>query len=479
MLRTIILRSVSLLSTEHTSYCVLRKLVRSESTLIGEQSSLFYGNEHDNIAKVIKCRNGPDIDSQDAKVLYNEDDERDVKHNQGSNVSRELPRTYEEFAERRRLPVIQPENPRLLKVAVIGMPNAGKSTLTNQLIGTKVSAVSSKVHTTRCNITGVLVEDETQIEFWDTPGLVTTKHCMKFSLEHTFMSGPKLSASRADLIMVVVDASNKRERAKINAGIMGILERHAEKKSILVLNKVDQIKKKKKLIDITARLSDGTVGGLRTHEGLARLCVTEKTHMQNIIDKAEARAKKKGYLIDVQGDSAHQVSAELDSENNLQDGDKDAVDEKLGWPSFSQVFMVSALDGDGIQDLRTFLIDHSPLATWRYNGSIVTPRSPQSLVVECIKEKVLENTRDEIPYLVKYHIESWIITAVGTLCVAVNLIVPQNRHMTFVLGPEGRTISAIAEQARQTMANAFQCDVALKLIVKSSEKKKRKSHVRK
>lgn len=66
-----------------------------------------------------------------------------------------------------------PENPRVLRVVLLGAPNAGKSTLSNQLLGRKVFPVSKKVHTTRCQALGVITEKETQVILLDTPGIIS------------------------------------------------------------------------------------------------------------------------------------------------------------------------------------------------------------------------------------------------------------------------------------------------------------------
>jgi small GTP-binding protein len=175
---------------------------------------------------------------------------------------RRVPKTTEEYRRQQRLEVEQPLMPRLSRVVIIGTPNVGKSTLTNELVGWKISSVSAKVHTTRHKVIGIIVEDETQVEFLDTPGVVSRKHCAKHKLESTFISDPQTSVDVADIIAVVCDTTNQRERERLNPGILQLLQNHSNKESILILNKIDKIREKRKLLDITTRLTCGVVGGI-------------------------------------------------------------------------------------------------------------------------------------------------------------------------------------------------------------------------
>lgn len=83
---------------------------------------------------------------------------------------------------------------RLLKVAIIGAPNVGKSTLLNRLVQSDISCVSKKAHTTRKNALGVYTERDAQLEFYDSPGMVTRQHLLKHKLEDSLFEYPGLAA---------------------------------------------------------------------------------------------------------------------------------------------------------------------------------------------------------------------------------------------------------------------------------------------
>ena len=91
-------------------------------------------------------------------------------------------------------------------VAVIGAPNAGKSTLINQLVGGKVSIVSATVQTTRTTVRGIVSQDQTQIIFIDTPGLFDPQR----KLERAMVAAAWNSREDADFILLICDASSKK-----------------------------------------------------------------------------------------------------------------------------------------------------------------------------------------------------------------------------------------------------------------------------
>lgn len=129
-------------------------------------------------------------------------------------------------------------------VAVLGQPNAGKSTLINQLVGHKVSIVSHKVQTTRQRILGITVHNEAQIILIDTPGIFQAKA----RLEKAMVNAAWSAGNDADLIVVLHDATKRFEATE------KILVELKEKKATLVLNKVDLIQKER-LLEIIAHFT--------------------------------------------------------------------------------------------------------------------------------------------------------------------------------------------------------------------------------
>ena len=135
-------------------------------------------------------------------------------------------------------------------VVIIGLPNVGKSTLLNQLLGTKVSIVSPKPQTTRFNIKGVLTRDNFQIIFVDTPGIHDAK-----SLFNQLMVKEALNAlQEVDIILWVMDVTH---RIPEEEKILDLIKK-ANKPTILVLNKIDLIKKQELLpiIDYFSKLHE-------------------------------------------------------------------------------------------------------------------------------------------------------------------------------------------------------------------------------
>ncbi len=128
------------------------------------------------------------------------------------------------------------KNTRCGYVALIGAPNAGKSTITNHFIGSKVSIVSPKVQTTRTIVRGIGVFEDTQIIFVDTPGIFKPKR----RLDRAMVSSAWDGAKDADITVLVVDA--KRGFDDETRSIIARLKRK-NKKAILLLNKVDLVHK--------------------------------------------------------------------------------------------------------------------------------------------------------------------------------------------------------------------------------------------
>ncbi|NP_001304915.1 GTPase Era, mitochondrial isoform 3 [Homo sapiens] len=130
-----------------------------------------------------------------------------------------------------------PENSRVLRVVLLGAPNAGKSTLSNQLLGRKVFPVSRKVHTTRCQALGVITEKETQVILLDTPGIISPGKQKRHHLELSLLEDPWKSMESADLVVVLVDVSDKWTRNQLSPQLLRCLTKYSQIPSVLVMNK--------------------------------------------------------------------------------------------------------------------------------------------------------------------------------------------------------------------------------------------------
>lgn len=128
--------------------------------------------------------------------------------------------------------------------AILGAPNAGKSTLTNKLVGSKVAIVSPKVQTTRMAVRGVAMQGETQIVFVDTPGIFRPRR----RLDRAMVGAAWAGAEDAEAILLVVDAADitanpQSLAARDTESILEGLKNLKSKKAALVLNKIDGMKR--------------------------------------------------------------------------------------------------------------------------------------------------------------------------------------------------------------------------------------------
>ena len=133
-------------------------------------------------------------------------------------------------------------------VAIVGAPNAGKSTLVNALVGQKIAITSSKAQTTRTRLLGVAIEGDTQLMLVDTPGIFEPKR----RLDRAMVAAAWDGAQDADIVALVIDG-----RAGLGPKVEIIAEslQHRTEKKILIINKVD-VSKKEKLLVHAEKLND-------------------------------------------------------------------------------------------------------------------------------------------------------------------------------------------------------------------------------
>ncbi len=144
--------------------------------------------------------------------------------------------------------IAAPEHPRCGFVALVGAPNAGKSTLLNSLVGTKVSIVTHKAQTTRTQIRGVVTEGDAQIIFVDTPGIFAPKRRLDRAMVQSAWAG----AGDADLVAFIVDVQ-KGMAPDVEALIEGLVA--VPHRKVLVLNKIDTVRPEM-LLELSQKLNE-------------------------------------------------------------------------------------------------------------------------------------------------------------------------------------------------------------------------------
>ncbi|XP_044272768.1 GTPase Era, mitochondrial [Tribolium madens] len=302
---------------------------------------------------------------------------------------------------------------KLLKVAVIGVPNVGKSTFINNLMDRKVCPASSKVHTTRAKTQAIFTEGDSQIVFLDTPGIVTFQEYKKFGLEKSFLRDSKASLREADIIGVIHDASNIWTREKLDIKIIRLLEDNKDKPSFLVINKVDIIKSKRKLLDVTRQLTENCIEGAP-----------------------------------IPGSKPFKSS------------------EIKGWPHFSDVFMVSALTGSGLDEVRTYLVKNAKPGEWLYPGEVWSDKTAEEIIVDSVRAKLLDFLPQEIPYNLKPEMEFFNINEKGVISSVVLVHCPSERIAKLVAGESEGKLRQINESLQVDLQKTFHNYVKIKLVLK-------------
>ncbi|MEQ2258257.1 Era Like 12S Mitochondrial RRNA Chaperone 1 [Xenotaenia resolanae] len=279
----------------------------------------------------------------------------------------------------------QPPDSKVLKVAIIGAPNAGKSTLSNQLLGRKVFAVSKKVHTTRSRALGVLTETDTQIILLDTPGLTTPSKAKRHQLEKSLLVDPWNTVQEADLVVVMVDVSDRWMRSGLDFEVLKCLAQHPHIPAILVLNKVDLVKAKSILLDITAQLTCGVVNG-------------RKVRVRPVIKPpwAQKKPERTPELSPDEDTAAYEDGAKP---NSVLSREKlKELRSQQGWPHFKDVFMLSSVDREDVETLKNYFLVAAKPGSWMYHSEVLTDQSPEEVCTNIIREKLLEYLPQEVPY---------------------------------------------------------------------------------
>lgn len=158
----------------------------------------------------------------------------------------------------------------------------------------------------------------------------------RYNLEPSFIIDPEVALVNADLLLVLHDVSNKWTRRSLSPKILRLLHLYPDKESVLVLNKIDLLKEKRLLLDLTSNLSKGIIGG----KSIASSPSPQKQRMH----------KQKNNTSDL-NESNEQISELTPFENLSEREVLKRIEGQIGWSRFSRIFMISAIDGDGVSDI--------------------------------------------------------------------------------------------------------------------------------
>jgi GTPase len=273
-------------------------------------------------------------------------------------------------------------------IALIGAPNAGKSTLVNALVGTKVAIVSHKVQTTRALLRGIATAGASQLVLIDTPGIFAPRR----RLERAMVANAWTGAREADIVCAIIDA----QRA-LDEEALALLDQlgDVQQPRILVINKIDLVAKPQLL-------------------AIAR-----------------------------------------------------AAGERV---PFTATFMISALSGDGVADVKRWLAEHVPEGPWHYPEDQITDAPLRRLAAEITREKLYQRLHQELPYQSTVETDQWKELKDGATRIEQTIYVERESQRKIVLGKGGQTIKAIGAEARHAIAEMIEAPVHLFLFVKVRER---------
>ena len=274
-------------------------------------------------------------------------------------------------------------------VALIGAPNAGKSTLLNQLVGQKVAIVTHKAQTTRARIRGITMEGNSQIVFVDTPGIFTPKR----RLDRAMVAAAWGGAEEADATALIVDAKRTSPEHEGFQAILASLK-DAKMPLVLVLNKVDEAPKER-LMQLAAIANEAV--------------------------------------------------------------------------PFAHTFMISALSGSGVGDLRACLAEMMPEGPYLYPEDQVADLSQRVLAAEITREKLFLRLHEELPYATTVETEAWEPRKDGSVKISQVIYVERDGQKGIVLGKGGATVKDIGQAARKDIEDALGIKAHLFLFVKVRE----------
>ncbi len=307
-------------------------------------------------------------------------------------------------------------------VALVGRPNAGKSTLLNRILGHKVSIVSDKPQTTRNRIVGVLNEKRGQIAFLDTPGIHRPLHRLNVRM----MDQVRSSLYEGDVIALIVDATEP----------FG----HGDEFVIEMLRQQNRSDK----ADSEAMAASGVFPRTSERPSRAGGAGAPKTRRFAILNKVDLLKKNK--LLPI-------------------------IQQYAALELFDEIIPISAATGDGVDHLLKALFDDLPAGEARYSGEDFTTQPERFYAAELVREKVLRHTSDELPYTTAVSVERFEEDdAKNLIRIWATIFVERETQKPIVIGKNGQRIKLIGTEARLDLESILGAKVFLDLHVAVHER---------
>lgn len=323
---------------------------------------------------------------------------------------------------------------KIIKVAVIGAPNAGKSSFINKMLNHRICPTSRKVHTTLTHTANIYNKNDTQMIFFDTPGLSTVDENKKYNLGDTFLRECNNSIENADLIAVIHDVSNSYKRNVLHPTVLETLITHKTIPSILVMNKIDMVRAKRILLDLIRVLTEDT-----------------------LISKERKYLPWKGREEKFYKDMRRPV--------------KYKTEKSAGWPYFSDVFIVSALSGDGFKRVSDYITEHAIEKPWEYPDYQFTDQRAEDLILSNTRAVLMDFLPAEVPYMINCEMDLFEVKN-KRIYAYINLHAKNERIEKVICGFGNKRLKQISEIIVSNIIQLYNANVSIVLNVVSKSKPK-------